>query len=282
MEAGWLFALAIQMNWRGRVAPLAQEGIDCVAFPCDVSNRSEAEALVARVIERFGRIDVLVNNAGHIQVAPYENFEPADYERAMDVMFWAPVYLTFAILPHYRKVNAGHIVNITSVGGRVSIPHLLPYSCAKFALVGFSTGLSAELRSQGPNVLTVIPGLMRTGSYLNAEFKGAQKREFAWFALLGNLPGFSVAADYAARSIRRALQNKQQTCTISLPAKLLIASEAVLPESTRFFLSAASRLLPEPTASNKAATGRVLNREFSPIFDVFTSLGRTAAGRLNE
>ncbi len=76
-----------------------------------------------------------MNNAGHINVGPVDSFDHSDFEDAMNVMFWAPVNLSFAVLPHMRERGSGHIVNITSVGGRVSIPHLLPYSCAKFALL---------------------------------------------------------------------------------------------------------------------------------------------------
>src|SRR5215470_1439142 len=79
-------------------------------------------------------------------------------------------------------------VNITSIGGVVSVPHLLPYTCAKFAAVGLSEGLRAELGQEGIHVTTVVPGLMRTGSYVQAHFQGQQEREFTWFALGATLP----------------------------------------------------------------------------------------------
>ena len=261
---------------------LASEGVECAAFPCDITDRTAIEPLIHSVLARFGEIDVLVNDAGSIQVGPYENFELADYERTMDLMFWAPVQLTFALLPHMRNRGSGAIVNITSVGGRVSIPHLLPYSCAKFAFVAFSTGLASELRQHSVNVLTVVPGLMRTGSYLNAKFKGQQTREFALFSLLGNTPGFSVAAEYAARTIRRALENRRLTCTISLPAKLLIALEALLPETTRSMMALSTGFLPEPSEDNNWADGKALNAKFPAIFHALTKLGRSTATRLNE
>jgi short-subunit dehydrogenase len=74
-------------------------------------------------------------------------------------MFWAPVNLNFAVLPHMKRQRSGHIVDITSLGGRVSVPHLLPYCCAKFAFVAFSKGLSAESEAHRVHVLTVVPGL---------------------------------------------------------------------------------------------------------------------------
>ncbi len=262
---------------------LAKKGIEATPFSCDVSNETQIESLIEDVISRFGRIDVLVNNAGHIKVGPLDSFDHGDFEEAMNVMFWGPLNLTFAVLPHMKKQRSGHIVNITSVGGRVSIPHLLPYSCAKFALVGFSTGMSTELRSEGIDVLTVVPGLMRTGSYLNAKFSGAARDEFAWFALLGNLPGFSIAASYAAGCVRRAVERRRHTCTISLPANLLIRCEAFLPETTRSLLEAVNRfVLPGTSGAKRAVPGKTLDAGFSRMFKGLTSLGKTAAQELNE
>lgn len=260
---------------------LEGEQIEAVPFACDVTKQSEIDALVASVIERFGRIDIVVNDAGFIKVGPYNSFEHADYEHAMELMFWAPVNLTLAVLPQMERQGSGHIVNVTSVGGRVSVPHLLPYSCAKFALVGFSTGLSAEVKSKGVDVLTVVPGLMRTGSYLNAQFSGDASQEFGWFGLLGNLPGFSVAADYAAACIRRAIETRQHNCTISLPAKFLIASEALLPEATRTICSVINELLPHASAADNIQ-GKRLEPQFGKIFEALTTLGKRAALHLNE
>ncbi len=260
---------------------LEQEHIEAVPFTCDVTSQSEITSLIERVIAHFGRIDILVNDAGYIKVGPFDSFEHAEYERAMDLMFWAPVNLTLAVLPQMKKQGAGHIVNITSIGGRVSVPHLLPYSCAKFALVGFSTGLSAEAKSKGIHVLTVVPGLMRTGSYLNAEFAGESKHEFAWFGLLGNLPGFSVAAEYAAECIRDAIERRQYTCTISLPAKLLIASETLLPEGTRTICTAINQVLPGGT-DRDSTPGKPLNSQFGKIYQALTMLGKRAAVNFNE
>lgn len=262
---------------------LANRGIEARPFVCDIGDASTIEPLVARVGDEFGQIDVLINNAGYISVGTLETFEHSDFERAMDVMFWAPLNFTFAVLPRMKRRGAGHIVNITSVGGRVSVPHLLPYSCAKFALVGFSTGLSTELRANGIHVLTAVPGLMRTGSYLNAEFRGAAKDEFRWFGLLGNLPGFTVTAEYAARSIRKAVEQQRYICTISLPAKLLIASEAAMPEITRTALELVNRrVLPASSQVNSFSAGKNLNSQLGIIFQALTSLGRTAARHLNE
>src|SRR5581483_11648807 len=115
-------------------------------------------ALWARAVRnRFGSVDVLVNNAGIIQVGPMEEMLLEDYEAAMQIHFWATVYTTLAVLPEMRQRGSGRIVNITSIGGKISPPHLLPYNASKFAQVGFSEGLRAELAKDGVLVTTVCP-----------------------------------------------------------------------------------------------------------------------------
>ena len=261
---------------------LRAKGIEAAVFPCDITNESALNPLIDRVTSQFGRIDILVNDAGLIKVAPLESLEHGDFEQAMDLMFWAPVNLTLAVLPRMNQQSEAHIVNITSVGARVSVPHLIPYSCAKFAFLAFSTGLSSELDPHKVHVLTVVPGLMRTGSYLHAAFKGAAEREFAWFSILGNLPGATVSAEYAARAIRESLQRRQLTCTISLPAKLLIHSEALMPEATRAAMQFASRFLLPSSSKRATKAGKALNPKFGRLFQALTILGRTAAAALNE
>ena len=268
---------------RRACASLSRQHIEASPFPADLCNASDIAPLVKNVVDRFGGIDILVNNAGEIQVGPFDTFSQTDFKHAMDLMFWAAVNLTFEVLPIMRRQRSGHVVNIASVGGRVSIPHLLPYSCAKFALVGFSTGLSSELRSQHVHVLTVIPGLMRTGSHLHAFFKGKARDEFAWFGLLGNLPGFSVAADYAASSVVDALERRRYVCVISLPAKILTACDAVLPETTRSIFASVNRLLlPKSDGSKQAQQGTALNATLGKAFQALTVLGRRAAHDLNQ
>ena len=266
---------------RARVL-LRDKGLNASIFPADITRESEINELVNRVTAELGGIDILVNNAGSIAVSSYEAVTHKDYEDAMNLMFWAPVNLTYAVLPHMRVRGSGRIVNIASVGGRVSIPHLLPYSCAKFALTGFSTGLGSEVQSHGIRVLTVTPGLMRTGSYLNAEFKGAAQKEFTWFALLGNLPGFSVSAEYAAASVREALENNEQACTISLPAKILIGLEALAPDVNRTLLEFVDRYALPHSANTQEHSGKSLDPPLNVLFQALTRLGKLAAVKLNE
>jgi NAD(P)-dependent dehydrogenase (short-subunit alcohol dehydrogenase family) len=293
------FALAREFSRAGsRVAICARDSEelqeakqrlqDVETFVCDVTHHASGQSdglqeMVREVLERFGRIDILINNAGQIQVAPLDSLERADFERAMNTMFWGPLDLTLEMLPHMRRQHSGHIVNITSIGGRVAVPRLIPYCCAKFAFVAFSEGLAAELDREHIRVLTVVPGLMRTGSYLQAEFKGDAEHEFTWFGVAANLPGFTVAADYAAREIRKAVQAGSYTLTISWPAKLLVRLEAVFPDLTRHLLAGVNEyVLPHPQGTKTLVLGKVLNENFKGVFRLFTTLGRTAASDLNQ
>lgn len=261
---------------------LSAKGIEAVSFVADISDPNEAETLVTRVLQHFGRLDVLVNNAGQIQVAPLSGITHEDFESAMNLMFWAPVNLSLAALPHMEQQGSGYIVNITSIGGRVSVPHLLPYSCAKFACVGFSSGLAAEVKSRGIHVVTVVPGLMRTGSYLNAKFGGKAEAEFTWFGMLGNMPALTTSADSAAREVLTALEKKQHNCTISFPAKLLVGAEALLPNTTRTIMSYINALLPSAKAPTPQRAGKDLTPAFNGLFQAFTALGKKAARTFNE
>jgi short-subunit dehydrogenase len=198
----------------------------------------------------------------------------------MDVMFWGTVYPTLAILPEMIAGGDGRIVNITSIGGKVSIPHLLPCSCAKFAAVGFSEGLHAEVKKFGVHVLTVAPGLMRTGSHINAYFKGKQKQEYGWFALSGTNPLLSVSAERAARQIVNATHKRQTELIVGWQAKLLATMHGVAPGFTQEALAMVNRLLPTADGTSDKQSGRdsesVVTR--SPL----TALGRRAAQRYNQ
>jgi NAD(P)-dependent dehydrogenase (short-subunit alcohol dehydrogenase family) len=161
------------------VAELQGAGSDVISVPCDVTWRGEVELMVDSVREHFGRIDVLVNNAGVIGVGPIEEMTLADYEEATRTRFWGPLYMALAVLPLMRRQGWGRILNVTSIGGKVAVPHLLPYAASKFALVGFSEGLRAELAKVGIRVTAAVTGLMRTGSPRNATFKGHHRLEYA-------------------------------------------------------------------------------------------------------
>ena len=113
---------------------------EVLAVVCDIRDKDQSESFIDRVTSTFGGLDVLVNNAGIIQVGPLECMTLEDFENAMATHFWGPLYLMRAALPHMSKSGKGKIVNIASVGGEISVPHLVPYSASKSALVGLSGG----------------------------------------------------------------------------------------------------------------------------------------------
>lgn len=269
---------------RRAAADLNKTEVEVMAVPCDISRREQVEAMVSQVMRRFGRIDVLVNNAGVIQVGPVETMTEADYEHALETMFWGVLHPTMAVLPHMRQRRSGRIVNVTSIGGKVSVPHLLPYGCAKFAAVGFSEGLHAEVARHGIRVVTVVPGLMRTGSYLNAQFKGAEEGEYVWFSLGATLPGVSLGAERAARQIVRAAEYGDAEVILSLPAKILARFHGLLPGVTADLLAVVNRFLPKAEGRElKATRGMEIDKRLaSKVRKVVTGLGQSAAERFHE
>ena len=220
-------------------------GGEVFVHPCDVRDRGHVQEAIARQVDTYGGLDVLVNNAGVIQVGPLEHMRTEDFEDAMNTHFWGPLAAIDAALPHLRAARSGRIVNIASIGGRIAVPHLLPYSASKFALVGLSEGLRAELARDGIKVTTVCPGLMRTGSTYNASFKGRHRAEFAWFHTADALPGLSVSAQRAAARIVDACRHGDADVVIGLPARAAVVLHALFPQTWARLNQTANALLPE-------------------------------------
>ncbi|HXC69863.1 MAG TPA: SDR family oxidoreductase [Pyrinomonadaceae bacterium] len=260
---------------------LERFGAEVMVVRCDVRNKQEVNDMVAAVNARFGNVDVLVNNAGVIQVGPLEVMTQEDFEQAMQAHFWAPLNTIMAVLPSMRQRKAGRIVNITSIGGKVAVPHLVPYSASKFALVGLSKGLRAELMKDGISVTTICPGLMRTGSPRNAEFKGQHRFEYAWFSISDALPLLTVSAENAARQIVRACKRGQAELVISIPAKIAVLFESLFPEAMYQILGLVNQVLPAPGGiGTQTAKGKESTSAWSPSW--LTTLNEEAAVRNNE
>jgi short-subunit dehydrogenase len=220
-------------------------GATVVGIQRDLTQPGEPAAAVQDAVDALGGLDVLINNAGVMDVGPFESLMSADYERALALHLWAPLAATSAALPWLAR-ERGRVVNIASIGGTVAVPHMAPYCASKFALVGLSDSLRAELRRHRVYVTTVCPGLMRTGSHVNATFRGAHESEYAWFATSAALG--SVSAARAAREILTACRYGKAHLTISLPARLLIVANALLPnliaEATALFARALPKAPP--------------------------------------
>ena len=229
---------------------IERQGGGVTTISCDVTDRDQIERTIGRIVHDRGRIDVLVNNAGIIQVGPLEHMTIDDFEEAMATHFWGPLFTILAALPHMRAGGAKRIVNISSIGGKIAVPHLLPYTASKFALTGLSEGLRSELAGQGFAVTTVCPGLMRTGSTYNAMFKGQHRHEFAWFHLSNAIPGVSMSAVRAARRIVDACRHGDPAVILTPGAQLAVLANGISPSTTARLLTLANRLMPSPSAAH--------------------------------
>jgi NAD(P)-dependent dehydrogenase (short-subunit alcohol dehydrogenase family) len=260
---------------------LAEAGVEVRAEQCDVARQEEVERWIRESEEAFGGIDVLVNNASIIQVGPLETMTVEDFQRAMEINFFGGVYASLAALPGMRRREGGRIVNITSIGGKVAVPHLLPYDAAKFAMVGFSEGLRSELARDGIAVTTVVPGLMRTGSPTNAWFKGEQEAEYTWFSLGDATPLSAMNAERAARRIVQATRRGEAEVTLTWQAKLLRLAHDLFPGATADALGVVNRVLPDAGGGGtEQVRGMHLATPLSP--SPLTALMNRAARRNNE
>jgi NAD(P)-dependent dehydrogenase (short-subunit alcohol dehydrogenase family) len=248
---------------------------------CDVTDPSSIDAAIERVQHDLGPIDVLVNNAGIMAVAPLLNQSKRHFEEAMDTNFYGAVHTTFAILPGMLERREGSIVNIASIGGLVAVPHMLPYTASKFALVGFSRGLHAELKPVDINVLTVYPWLMRTGSHLHAKVSGNKAAEYGWFSLGASIPLVAVPAQVAARQIVEATAAGKSELLISAWALLAAKIAANAPTWTAAALSLANRALPSarPLSGDTQTEGRDIQGAASVLPSV---LGKSTERRWNQ
>lgn len=266
----------------GRAAERIERlGAEVLAVRCDVGDRDAVHELIRRVTDRWQRLDVLVNNAGVIQVGPLETQMLDDFDEAMGTMFWGTVYTTLTAMPRMIGQRSGRIVNITSIGGKVAVPHLLPYTAAKFAAAGFSEGLKTELARHGVSVVTVVPGLMRTGSFVNALFKGRHRLEYGLFSPMSSLPFLTIDAREAARKIVAATRRGDAEITLTVPANLLARFHGLFPGLTADLMGLTNRLLP---GTDGIGASRALGKESETAFSrsFLTALGRAAAYDLNQ
>ena len=260
---------------------IASLGGEVYAEVCDVTDQTAVKAMVANVRAELGPIDVLVNNAGVIQVGPLSMQTQKDFEDAMQIHFWAPYFTMQAVLPEMQTRGSGRIVNISSIGGKVAVPHLTPYCASKFALAGLSSAMRAELAKDNVLLTTVYPGLMRTGSHINALFKGQNEKEFALFSVMNGLPLTSVSAENAAAQIVDAAERGDAELIISIQAKIAAKTFALFPQLVSDVLALTNKFLPEGGGIGRGyATGLESRSETSPSW--ITSLVDEASRRNNE
>lgn len=259
---------------------LREAGATVLTVRCDVTNTEQIQQMIAQATEYFGQIDILVNNAGIISAGPWDTLTRSDFEESMNIIFWGTYNTTMAVLPQMRERGTGRIVNIASVGGKVSVPHLLSYASAKFAVVGFSEGLHAELAQEGIDVVTVAPGLMRTGSQVNAIIKGDKhKEEYTLFTLIDTLPGSSISVQRAAQQVVNATKRGDTELIITLPAQILARLQGAFPSLITDILTLSTRFLPRGRGTERH-TGQESETPLSQ--SPLTILGQKASQEYNE
>lgn len=263
------------------VRELKDQGGDVGGMTCDVRDREQVQQVMNATVRRWGRIDVLCNVAGIMQVGPLESMTVADFREAMDVNCWGPLHTMLAALPTMRRQRWGRIVNVASIGGKRAVPHMLPYEASKFALVGLSTGLRIELAKDGILVTTVCPSLMRTGSARNATFKGKHRAEYAWFSIGGSLPLAAIGAEQAALQIIAACEHGDGEVYIGNALSPALWAAQLAPSLTNDVLGFVNRLLPGPGGiGQQGAYGYESESAVAP--SVLTALGDSAARQNNE
>jgi short-subunit dehydrogenase len=264
------------------VTELRDTGSAVLGVPCDVAQRADVESAVNVTLSEYRHIDVLINVAGVIHVGPMDAMTEGDFETAMNVHFHGPLHTMQAVIPHMRRQGGGRIVNVVSIGGKIALPHLLPYSASKFALAGLSDGIRSELHRDQIFVTTVFPGLMRTGSIYNAWFKGNHEAEFGWFAVLGSMPFISMNSARAARQIVEACRRGTAQLIIGLPARTMCILDALLPQLSARSSAFIARLLPAMPADAGTETRTGEEARSAAIPSALTRLSEVAAVQNNE
>jgi len=247
-EGGRVALLARDQNQLAKARDeLIRTGGDVFTISCDLLERAQVETAVQKVVNHFGGLDVLINNAGIIEVGPLDHMQRENFECALNLHFWAPLDLTIKAIPHLRRSGNGRIVNIASIGGKVAVPHLAPYCASKFALVGLSDSLRTELARDHIYVTTVTPGLMRTGSQGDAHFRGNHSAEHTWFSLSTAMPLSSIRAEQAAARIVSACRRGVPSLTFPFVAQAAILGNALFPNISGNVTKLVNTFLPSPT-----------------------------------
>ena len=262
---------------------LAAMGARVLTVIADVTDPHDSTTAIKKVVDHFGSVDVLVNNAGIIQVGPLEHMLDSDFKAAIDLHIWAPLRLSRAALPFLKRSGQGRIVNIASVGGLMAMPHMAPYAVSKFGMVGLSDALRNELAKDKIKVTTVCPGPIRTGSHVAAKFKGQQRKEYRIFKTLAGVPGGAVNAVSMARAIVDAARYGDPQLVYPFPVFWASILYRAFPNVAGALMGLISNYLPAPTkgdAGNKTIVGAAMEAEVAT--SKLTEPADKAAAQFNE
>jgi NAD(P)-dependent dehydrogenase (short-subunit alcohol dehydrogenase family) len=238
------------------VEELRSQGADVFGAACDASDPEQARDFVARVVERFGSIDVLVNNAGQCFAGPAVQLEAETVEQALRGIFWVQFHPTMAVLPHMRSRRFGRIVNITSISGKLPTSHQAAYSTGKYAATGWSETLSVELAREGIHVSTLTPPPLRNGAPMGVHFNGRAEEEFLWFTRILTSRLATTTADRTARVVVDAAEHGDRERAISALSWFGTRVQGLSPNLMGWFMTQLERWQPDHGAPGEKSKMR--------------------------
>jgi NADP-dependent 3-hydroxy acid dehydrogenase YdfG len=220
--------VALAARREASLQELAEEirgsGRKALVIPTDVTQRAQVEGLVQEVLARWGRVDILISNAGEYIQGSIVDLDLVDIQRSLDVNYFGGVYCIKAVLPTMLAQKSGHIVVVTSMDGKIGLPPDAPYVSAKFAMTGFCEVLRQEVASHGIAVTNVLPGRVDTAMI--------EHLRFSWISP-------KVAPETVARSIIDAIRKRKPIVIVPPQAKLLYYINVFAPRLSdrlsRFF-----------------------------------------------
>jgi NADP-dependent 3-hydroxy acid dehydrogenase YdfG len=187
---------------------------ETLVIPTDVTDQTQVENLVGSTIERWGRVDVLVSNAGEYIRAPVDRLTKDDIQRSLAVNFYGGIYCILATLPHMRRQGSGHIVVVTSMDGKKGIPPDAPYAAAKYALTGFVDVVRQELHGSGIYISNILPGRVDT--------KMIGKLHFSWVSA-------KISSEQVASATLKAIEKRKPIVILPVQAVLLYYLDVFSP-----------------------------------------------------
>ncbi len=215
-------------------AQVAAIGQQALAISADVGEAQQVEDLVQQALERFGQIDVLINNAGICLTGSMLETTPADWHQIMNTNFWGYVQMIQALLPQFLQRSSGSIVNVGSFGGKMPLPQMTAYCASKYAVTGLTDTLRLELASQGIHVGAVHPGLINSDFLERAQFRGADRQQLESALKAGWV---SQPADIA-KAIWQLVDQRRGEIVVG-PAAIATEAYRLLPAPMQWLLSRA-------------------------------------------
>ncbi|NLG52256.1 MAG: SDR family NAD(P)-dependent oxidoreductase [Chloroflexi bacterium] len=189
-------------------------GREALVLPADVTVQAQVQQAIAEVVRQWGRVDILVSNAGTYYRRPVDQLDPEIIERSMAVNFYGGLYAILAVLPHMIEGQSGHLVLVTSLDGRKGLPLDAPYVVAKFAMTGLGDCLRQELRGKGIHTTTVMPGRVDTPLL--------EDIQVPWISA-------KISPETVARGIVRAIKKRQPVVITPLTGRFLYLIDTISP-----------------------------------------------------